>query len=286
MMPMRETGNRGESNPQSSCRPEGTRSPQSSALAELLLTLADDEFVLGYWDSEWTGIAPMLEEDVAFSSLAQDEIGHARVLYELLAEVTGDTADHIAYGRQPGEYRHARLLDHPRTDWAFSIARRFLYDTADAARLTALAGSSYAPLAGIVAKIRREETYHRMHMEAWMKRLAEAGGGAHQRLSDALDTLWPDALALFTPLDGEDALLSAGILPKPLLAVQETWLGAIGPMMQSLGLPFPFREMGGERYAPTFPLRMEDGRTAHSDDFRWLWNEFTMVYREEPDGTW
>lgn len=260
----------------------------NDALAELLLTLADDEFVLGYWDSEWTGIAPMLEEDVAFSSLAQDEIGHARVLYELLAEVTGDTADHIAYGRQPGEYRHARLLDHPRTDWAFSIARRFLYDTADAVRLTALAGSSYAPLAGIVTKIRREETYHRMHMEAWVTRLAEAGGEAHRRLSDALTMLWPDALALFTPLDGEDALLGAGILPKPLMAIQETWLGTIEPTMQSLGLPFPFtfRETGGGRYAPTFPSRMDDGRTAHGDDFRWLWNEFTMVYREEPDGAW
>src|SRR6476619_2569210 len=128
-----------------------------AALAELLLTLADDEFVLGYWDSEWTGIAPMLEEDVAFSSLAQDEIGHARVLYELLAELTGDNPNRIAYGRQPEEYRHARLLDHARTDWAFSIARRYLYDTADAARLAVLAGSSYTPLAGIVGKIRREE---------------------------------------------------------------------------------------------------------------------------------
>ena len=144
-----------------------------TALAELLLTLADDEFVLGYWDSEWTGIAPMLEEDVAFSSLAQDEIGHARAFYEMLAELTGDSANRIAYGRQPEEYRHARLLDHARTDWAFSIARRFLYDTADAARLTVLAESSYTPLAGIVGKIRREETYHRMHMEAWIKRLAD-----------------------------------------------------------------------------------------------------------------
>ena len=48
------------------------------ALAELILSAADDEFVIGFWDSEWTGIAPMLEEDVATSSIAQDEIGHAR----------------------------------------------------------------------------------------------------------------------------------------------------------------------------------------------------------------
>jgi ring-1,2-phenylacetyl-CoA epoxidase subunit PaaC len=257
-----------------------------TALAELLLTLADDEFVLGYWDSEWTGIAPMLEEDVAFSSLAQDEIGHARVWYEMLAELTGDRANRIAYGRQPEEYRHARLLDHARTDWAFSIARRFLYDTADAARLAALAQSSYAPLAGIVGKIRREETYHRMHMEAWVKRLAGAGGEAHQRLSAALERLWPDALTLFTPLDGEEELLNAGILPQPLMAIEQQWLGAVAPLMQSLDLPFPFREAGGSRYAPTFPIIMDGGRTAHGEDFRWLWNEFTMVYRDEPDGDW
>jgi ring-1,2-phenylacetyl-CoA epoxidase subunit PaaC len=257
-----------------------------TALAELLLTLADDEFVLGFWDSEWTGIAPMLEEDVAFSSLAQDEIGHARVLYDILAELTHDTADHIAYGRQPAEYRHARLMDHARTDWAFSIARRFLYDTADARRLMVLAQSSYAPLAGIVSKIRREETYHRLHMEAWVKRLAEAGGEAHRRLTDALETLWPDALTVFTPLDREEELLNAGILPEPLMAIQQQWLGDVAPLMQALGLPFPFRAAGGGRYAPIFPIAMDNGRTAHSDAFRWLWNEFTMVYRMEPGAEW
>ncbi len=264
------------------------RSTQHSneALAELLLTLADDEFVLGFWDSEWTGIAPMLEEDVAFSSLAQDEIGHARVLYEILAELTHDTADHIAYGRQPEEYRHARLMDYPRTDWAFSIARRFLYDTADAARLDVLANSSYSPLAGIVSKIRREETYHRMHMEAWVKRLAEAGGEAHQRLADALELLWPDALTIFTPLDGEEELLNAGILPEPLMAIQQRWLGEVAPLMHSLDLPFPFRGAGGGRYAPTFPIMMDGGRATHSDAFRWLWNEFTLVYHAEPGAEW
>src|SRR5919197_4944104 len=79
------------------------------ALGELLLAMADDEFVLGFWDSEWTGIAPLLEEDVAFSSLAQDEIGHARAFYELLAELDGGDPDRIAFGREPSEYRQARL---------------------------------------------------------------------------------------------------------------------------------------------------------------------------------
>lgn len=264
-----------------------TNSPQSSPpVAELLLTLADDEFILGYWDSEWTGIAPMLEEDVAFSSLAQDEIGHARVLYELLAELTGDRADRIALGRQPDDYRHARLMDYPRTDWAFSIARRFLYDTADSARLAALVDETYAPLAGIVAKIRREETYHRLHMDAWMKRLATGGSEGRERLTNALDILWPEAWTVFTPLDGEGALLAAGILSEPLSAVRDHWLAGVAPTMATLGLPFPFRETEAGHYAPTFVPRASGGRTEHREDFRWLWNEMTMVYRTEPDGQW
>ena len=63
--------------------------PVRAALAGLLLAMADDEFVLGFWDSEWTGIAPILEEDVAFASLAQDEIGHAQALYQLRADLEG-----------------------------------------------------------------------------------------------------------------------------------------------------------------------------------------------------
>ena len=121
--------------------PPSLDAPTRAALAELLLSVADDEFVIGFWDSEWTGIAPMLEEDVATSSVAQDEIGHARALYELLAELTGDDADAIAFGRDADAFRHAALLNHARGDWAFSVGRRYLYETADAVRLAALARS-------------------------------------------------------------------------------------------------------------------------------------------------
>src|SRR3954454_25024651 len=96
-----------------------------------LLEIADDELILGFRDSEWTGIAPLLEEDVAFSSIAQDEIGHARGFYELRGALTGEDPDRLPFHRAAHEYRHARLLDHPRNGWGFTIARRWLYDTAD-----------------------------------------------------------------------------------------------------------------------------------------------------------
>jgi ring-1,2-phenylacetyl-CoA epoxidase subunit PaaC len=258
--------------------------PTLDALARLLRSMADDEFVLGFWDSEWTGIAPLLEEDVAFSSLAQDEIGHAQALYRLLAELTGDDPDRIAFGRAPVGYNHARLLDHPRTDWGFSIARRFLYDTADASRLDLLAASSYSPLAGLVGKMRREETYHLLHVNAWVQRLAEGGDEPRRRLVEALERLWPDALCVLADLPGADLLVEAGILAEPLAGAERRWLDGLEPLLSRLELPSPFHREGG-RLEPDFQ-RHPNPRGDHSESFEWLWGEFTSVYRSDPEASW
>jgi ring-1,2-phenylacetyl-CoA epoxidase subunit PaaC len=151
-----------------------------------LLGLADDELIIGWRDSEWTGIAPMLEEDVAFSSIAQNEIGHARAVYELLS----DDADALAFDRSPEEYRCAPFVELHLLDWAHTIARRWLYEVADEIRLAAL--KEELPLA---AKIDREEAYHRMHAEMWIDRLLATDEG-RARLDEAVDELWPYALGV------------------------------------------------------------------------------------------
>jgi len=138
-----------------------------------LLEIADDELILGWRDSEWTGIAPLLEEDVAFSSIAQNEIGHARALYELLARERGTSADELAFDRSPGEYRCAQLVELRLLDWGQTIARHYLYEQADAIRLAQLKLSSDSEIAGLAAKIDREETYHRMHAQMWHDRLQD-----------------------------------------------------------------------------------------------------------------
>ena len=256
-----------------------------AALAELLLALADDEFVLGFWDSEWTGIGPALEEDVAYSSIAQDEIGHARAFYELLAAVVGRPADDLAYDREPAGFRQARLLDLDRGDWAQSIARRFLYDTGDAVRVVALARSRYGPLAGLLSKVRREESYHLLHFDAWLRRLnGDARGRA--RLSAALESLWPPALDLFTPLAGEDVLLRTGILPRPFAHLRAEWLGALAPILGELDLPFPARQGVDGVWKPTVAPVTGGRRGDHDPDFLRLWHEITLVYRQEPGASW
>jgi ring-1,2-phenylacetyl-CoA epoxidase subunit PaaC len=248
-----------------------------TALADLLLSMADDEFVIGFTDSEWTGIAPILEEDVAMSSIAQDELGHARALYELLAGVLDDgrDADAIAYDREPEAYRHARLLDHGRGDWAMTIARRFLYDTADAARLASI-GEGWPPLAELVAKIRREERYHVMHVLLWVDRLARAGGEARERFVAALQALAPDAPTVFATPDGQAALIGAGILTRSMAEAFAGWRTEVAGILGPLGISMALEPA----------VDPVEARSGHSGDFRWLWGEFTSVRRSDPGATW
>jgi ring-1,2-phenylacetyl-CoA epoxidase subunit PaaC len=151
-----------------------------------LLEIADDELVIGWRDSEWTGIAPMLEEDVAFSSIAQNEIGHARAIFELIARDRGVTADEVAFDRPPAEYRCSRLAELRLLHWEKTIARHVLYEEADAARLEQLKASSEPAIAGLAAKIDREEVYHRLHAQMWFERLRD-----EPRFAAALEELRP-----------------------------------------------------------------------------------------------
>jgi ring-1,2-phenylacetyl-CoA epoxidase subunit PaaC len=157
-----------------------------SERAQLLLEIADDELILGWRDSEWTGIAPFLEEDVAFSSIAQNEVGHARALYELAARDLGTTADELAFDRKPDEYLCSELVELRLPEWERTIARHVLYERADAERLARLKESDDQEVAGLAAKIDREEAYHRLHAEMWHERLKD-----EPRYQAALEELGP-----------------------------------------------------------------------------------------------
>jgi ring-1,2-phenylacetyl-CoA epoxidase subunit PaaC len=151
-----------------------------------LIEIADDELILGWRDSEWTGIAPFLEEDVAFSSIAQNEIGHARALYELAARAVGTTADELAFDRSPEEYHCSQIVELRLPEWERTIARHYLYEEADALRLERLKQSDDPEIAGLAAKIDREEAYHRMHAQMWHERLKD-----EPRYASALEELRP-----------------------------------------------------------------------------------------------
>ena len=219
-----------------------------SERTELLLAIADDELILGWRNSEWTGIAPFLEEDVAFSSIAQNEIGHARALYELAAAELGTTADELAFDRSPEEYRSAPLVQLRRLEWARTIARHWLYETADEIRLAALKASDDPEIAGLAAKMDREEAYHRMHAEMWVDRLLATDEG-RTRLEEAVEELWPYALGVL-----DDAL-------RPELVARA-------------------QEKLGRALLDVEPIP----RGVHEAELAELWEEMTSVRRSAPAG--
>jgi ring-1,2-phenylacetyl-CoA epoxidase subunit PaaC len=249
-----------------------------AATGELLLALADDDFVLGFADSEWTGIAPHLEEDVAMSSMAQDELGHAAAYYGLLAELTDGNSDVIAYDRPAEAFRHCRLVDHGRGDWARTMARRWLYDTANAVRLEALAASTHRSLAGLVVKVRREETYHLLHDGTWLERLARFEGEPRRRLVEALELVGPDAPSVLAPLPQEASLVHAGIQPVPSAELLVRWLGRIEPVLAGFGLALPA--------AAPAALDPATARSGHGQAFQRLWTEFNSVRSLDRSATW
>ncbi len=200
--------------------------------AQALLELADDELVLGWRDSEWTGIAPFLEEDVAFSSIAQAELGHARALYELAATELGTDADALAFDREPEEYRCAPLVELRFVpDWARTIARHWLYETADGVRLEALKASERPDVAGLAAKIEREEVYHRIHADMWAERLLASP--ERERFDAAVDELWPYALGV---LAGDQRARLCELVGRELVEPVErgTHTGDLRPLWEEM----------------------------------------------------
>ena len=278
----------------------------SDALVSLLTGLGDDELVLGHRHSEWTGYAPHIEEDVAFSSIAQDEIGHAAAYYSLVAGVTGGDADGLALGRPVGDYRHALLCERPNGDWAFTLARHWLYDHADALRLEALEGSSHDELAALARKIRREERYHLIHADTWIKRVAHGPAEGRSKLVGAMARAWPEARGLFEPFEHEEEAVYKGWLPAPSEELGIRWAKETAAALDELGLPTEIHSradesaefvasssgdlIAGAGDATAEAVEDPDGfggrRGRHTDDFTSLWEVMTGQYRAHPGATW
>ena len=278
----------------------------SDALVSLLTALADDELVLGHRHSEWTGFAPHLEEDVAFSSIAQDEIGHASAYYSIVARITGDEPDRLALGRSPGEYRNAIICERSNRDWAYTLARHWLYDTADDLRLESLGDTTHAELRALVTKLRREERYHLIHADAWMKRIARGPVEARSRLIDALTEAFAEAEGLFEPFESEEECLAEGWLPVPSPELRTRWLDMATKNLDDLGLPTEIsarQDQAAEFLASSSgdliatdasesqpgarPASGAGGRRGlHGEEFEELWDVMTTTYRHHEGATW
>lgn len=250
-----------------------------AALVELLLSVADDKFMLGHRNADWTGLAPILEEDIAFSSLAQDDLAHAMALYEFIAELNKDDANRIAYGRKLEQYRCCELVElHDEFDWAVAIVRQFLCDHYEQLRLGRLAASSFTPLKNLAGRILAEERLAIGHADQWIVRLGRAGDDSRKRMQAALDRLAPLAGGLFEPPAGVATLESAGIYAPIGSDMFQTWADAVNNVIEEATLSANFA-----RPAANF-TGGRNGR--HSTAFATLLDEMTEVYRVEPGGKW
>jgi ring-1,2-phenylacetyl-CoA epoxidase subunit PaaC len=248
-------------------------------LVELLLSAADDKFILGHRNADWTGLAPMLEEDIAFSSLAQDDLAHAMAMYEMIAGLTGGDANRVAYGRSANEYRCCELVElHDEFDWAVAIVRQFLCDHFEQIRLGRLAASAYDPLRQLAVRMLAEERLAIGHADQWIVRLGRSGEDARKRIQTALGRLVPLAAGLFEPTEGVEQLESAGVYPRSGADPFDRWADAIENVIEDGALEVT-------------PLRLQSGfaggrRGRHSAAFEQLLDEMTEVYRVEPGATW
>jgi ring-1,2-phenylacetyl-CoA epoxidase subunit PaaC len=247
------------------------------ALALRLLAMGDDELILGHRDSEWCGHAPILEEDIAFANIALDEIGHAILWYQIYAEVTGGDPtilpDELVYKRSAADFRNVRLVELPDGDWAFSMLRQYLFDAYESVMLERLAESHHEKVAGAAAKIRKEEIYHQRHTKAWVRRLGLGTQESKLRMQTALDVLWPEALALFVPLPGDEYLAEAWIVPR-LPEMQSAWEGLVHPWLTEAGL------------VVSIDMSAVGTRADHTEHLTRLLDDLQEVTRMYPDVNW
>jgi ring-1,2-phenylacetyl-CoA epoxidase subunit PaaC len=247
------------------------------ALKELLFKIADDQLILGHRNSEWTGFGPLLEEDIAFSSMAQDKIGHSLAIYSMLHDLGEADPDTLAFTRNANDFKNSQFVELPNGEYDFSIIRHFLYDTAEALRFEMLAKSSYQPLAELAFKIKGELRYHTMHANYWVKKLGTATEESKVRMQQSLIELLPYAAGMFEQSEFEEQLIKENIFGGEA-ELKIKWKDKLTEIIS-------VTELFLSDWATIKP--MEGGRRGeHTEHLQTLIDEMGEVFRTDPKTEW
>jgi ring-1,2-phenylacetyl-CoA epoxidase subunit PaaC len=242
-----------------------------------VLGLADDALVLGHRLSEWSGRAPMLEEDIALSNLALDLIGQARLLYEYAGQLEGKgrDEDRLAYFRDAQEYRNLLLVEQPNGDFATTVVRNLFYSAFMHPYYSALASSRDEQLGGIAAKAVKEMAYHQRHTSEWVIRLGDGTEESHRRAAQAVDDLWGYTGELFE-MSAEEMKLAVAGVAVDRASIRASWEATVARVLAEATLDKP-----ASRYMQT------GGRAGrHGEHLGKMLAEMQVLARAHPGVTW
>ncbi len=247
------------------------------ALKDLLYKMADDQLIIGHRNSEWTGIGPLLEEDIAFSSMAQDKLGQSEHLYNLLNQLGEADADTVAFTRNAPQFHNCQFVELPIGEYDFSLIRHLLFDYAELLRFESLQNSSYQPLAQVAKKFFGEIKYHFMHASTWVRQLGTGNEESSQRMQLALDQAWDYGLGIFEQGPAEEVLISEGIFIGES-ELQAKWYKGLQPILEEAKLKIPAKD----QWSPIIGGR----RGEHTKHLQPLLDEMTEVYSIDPTADW
>jgi phenylacetate-CoA oxygenase PaaI subunit len=215
--------------------PANTQKP----VFDLLYVLADTKHILGLRYGEWLS-APVLEASIAAISMAQDELGHARIFYSLIDDFT-NAGLFQKRSEEPAQFRNLELINTMFADWPDFVVANTLYDSALSVFFEALRQSSYEPLKQRVAKILDEEKFHFQHGKGWIARLAASSPKAKAELERKIRAILPILVGWFgrPGSESEQALFKSGILEADSDGLRDSFLNMVAPVLQSAGLDLP-----------------------------------------------
>lgn len=256
----------------------------STAAREYLLAFADDEHMIGARHTSWIGLGPFLEEDLAFCSIAQDELGHAIGLYELLlddADTDRAQLDAFALQRTPAEYRSCWLAELECSEWSASLVRHWLYDRAENVRWTALETCADPTVAALALRAQREEAFHLAHAEQFLSRIATSEQSGH--VLESIERLLPVAQGLFDPVGSEPELLAEGFVSTSSADLAAQWRDAIASDLRRWGLDI---NLDANLEADGSQSDIQQHRSVRSPGFTELQADLLKVITLDPVAIW
>ena len=250
---------------------------QETPLVLYLLRRADDALVLGHRLSEWIGLGPMLEEEMALGNIGLDLVGQARSLYGYAAavEAAGNDEDGYAYLRDAPQYRNLLLAEQPNGDFAQTMVRQLFYSAFADPYWRAMTASGDQTLAAIAAKSEKESAYHLRHASEWVIRMGDGTAESHDRAQQAVDLLWSYTGEMFDTDAAEAGLAAAGTVIDPA-SIRAQWDSTVDAMLARATLVRPKHTwmQGGGRH----------GR--HSEHLGHLLGTLQHLQRAYPGATW